>query len=230
MERDFIQRSMAAALNVSTPMPVLIGTPIPAEDDRTLPTNGVVRSGPESTSITNDDHGRIVAEKQLLPTYDVFDEARYFAAKNRSGLARSLAGMTLGVTVCEDAWQSAGMTLHPMPKTRLNTSQNGAVKAWTSTPPSIFQPRLFTVRNSPRGLRLLDTRGGVEPSILLANQVGGTTIFSLTAAVLSCGLTVVPSLLHRGRKVCWWLIWTARGVPIGWRVLLTTPCASEPLR
>ena len=110
MERDFVERSMEAALKVSTTLPVLIGTPIPADDDRTLPTNGVVRSGPEFTSITNDEQSRIVAEKQLLPTYDVFDEARYFAAKNRSGLARSFGGFTLGVTVCEDAWQSAGMT------------------------------------------------------------------------------------------------------------------------
>ena len=110
MERDFVERSMAAALNLEAPLPVLVGTPIPAEDDRTLPTNGVVRSGPAFASITGDDHGRIVAEKQLLPTYDVFDEARYFTPKNRSGLARSFGGFTLGVTVCEDAWQSAGMT------------------------------------------------------------------------------------------------------------------------
>src|SRR6056300_1435880 len=51
MERDFVQRSMTAALGMRAPLPVLIGTPIPAEDDRTLPTNGVVRSGPEATSI-----------------------------------------------------------------------------------------------------------------------------------------------------------------------------------
>ena len=86
MERDFIQRSMAAAINVSTPMPVLIGTPIPAEDDRTL-TNGVVRSGPESTSITNDDHGRIVAEKQLLPPTMCLMRHVILRPKNRSGLA-----------------------------------------------------------------------------------------------------------------------------------------------
>ena len=51
-----------------------------------------------------------MARKQLLPTYDVFDEARYFTPDNRSGLARSIGNLTLGVTVCEDAWQSAGKT------------------------------------------------------------------------------------------------------------------------
>ena len=49
--------------------------------------------------------------KQLLPTYDVFDEARYFDSDDRPGIARTLLGpLELGVTVCEDAWQVAGET------------------------------------------------------------------------------------------------------------------------
>ena len=49
--------------------------------------------------------GRIVAvrHKTLLPTYDVFDEARYFepASDNRP---IAWGGRKLGVTICEDAW------------------------------------------------------------------------------------------------------------------------------
>ena len=49
--------------------------------------------------------GKIVAvrHKTLLPTYDVFDEARYFepASENRP---ISWGGRKLGVTICEDAW------------------------------------------------------------------------------------------------------------------------------
>ena len=110
LEQDFIQHSLDVALNIRVPIPLLVGTPIPPQDDRSLPTNGVIRCGPDVASITADKSSRVVAQKQLLPTYDVFDEARYFAAENRSGLARSIGGMTLGVTVCEDAWQSAGKT------------------------------------------------------------------------------------------------------------------------
>lgn len=174
MERDFIQRSMSAALEVSTPMPVLIGTPIPAEDDRTLPTNGVVRSGPESSGITNDDHGRIVAEKQLLPTYDVFDEARYFAAKNRSGLARSFGGMTLGVTVCEDAWQSAGMTpssyaQDPIEHIAEWCRQGVAINATVNLSASPFHSEKFITR-----LAVARHAAAVlDHPFLLANQVGG---------------------------------------------------------
>ncbi|MBI5607469.1 MAG: NAD+ synthase, partial [Deltaproteobacteria bacterium] len=55
------------------------------------------------------DDGRHVATvaKRLLPTYDVFDEARWFAAGNEPGLVPvQLGGRTvkLGVTVCEDLW------------------------------------------------------------------------------------------------------------------------------
>ena len=88
LERDFVHRSMDAALALESTIPVLVGTPVPPDDPRSLPTNGVVRCGPEFAAVTDDRHARVVAEKQLLPTYDVFDEARYFAPKNRSGLVR----------------------------------------------------------------------------------------------------------------------------------------------
>ncbi len=46
--------------------------------------------------------------KSLLPTYDVFDEARYFepAQKSESGRANILNfnGLSMAVTICEDAW------------------------------------------------------------------------------------------------------------------------------
>ncbi len=49
--------------------------------------------------------GKVVAirHKTLLPTYDVFDEARYFepAAENKPVV---WGGLKLGVTICEDAW------------------------------------------------------------------------------------------------------------------------------
>ncbi|MEI6830642.1 MAG: NAD+ synthase [Synechococcaceae cyanobacterium ELA445] len=50
---------------------------------------------------------RIVARKRLLPSYDVFDERRYFRpAQLPSLLELPLAGRNwrLGVTICEDLW------------------------------------------------------------------------------------------------------------------------------
>jgi NAD+ synthase (glutamine-hydrolysing) len=49
--------------------------------------------------------GRVVAvrAKSLLPTYDVFDESRYFDAATSTEPV-VVAGYRLGVTVCEDLW------------------------------------------------------------------------------------------------------------------------------
>ncbi|MFZ8906191.1 MAG: NAD+ synthase [Poseidonia sp.] len=174
MERDFVERSMMAALTLATPLPVLVGTPIPAEDERTLPTNGVVRSGPAFASITGDEHGRIVAEKQLLPTYDVFDEARYFKPTNRSGLARSFGGFTLGVTVCEDAWQSAGMTpssytQDPIEHIAEWCRQGVDIDATVNLSASPFHSEKFTTRLSVAR----HAAAVLGHPFLLANQVGG---------------------------------------------------------
>ena len=46
---------------------------------------------------------RAVARKILLPTYDVFDEDRYFEAGDKVGSV-SIAGKRVGVTICEDIW------------------------------------------------------------------------------------------------------------------------------
>lgn len=46
---------------------------------------------------------RAVRWKTLLPTYDVFDEARYFKPASANAPIR-FGGLRLGVTICEDAW------------------------------------------------------------------------------------------------------------------------------
>ncbi|KXS55658.1 MAG: NAD synthetase [Candidatus Adiutrix intracellularis] len=51
------------------------------------------------------DNGQIVARyyKRLLPTYDVFDETRYFEPGDRP-LVVNCAGYRLALTICEDIW------------------------------------------------------------------------------------------------------------------------------
>ncbi|WP_235969745.1 NAD+ synthase [Anaeromyxobacter diazotrophicus] len=51
--------------------------------------------------------GRVAAvgRKSLLPTYDVFDETRYFlAAKDATAADSPAAGARLGLSICEDIW------------------------------------------------------------------------------------------------------------------------------
>src|SRR3979411_1981739 len=49
--------------------------------------------------------GRVVFEqsKMLLPTYDVFDESRYFQPADRQTVF-GFSGEQLGITICEDVW------------------------------------------------------------------------------------------------------------------------------
>lgn len=60
-----------------------------------------------SASIIEDGEIVFTARKRLLPTYDVFDEARYFepGRRSRSCLYK---GLCMGITVCEDIWNDKG--------------------------------------------------------------------------------------------------------------------------
>ncbi len=48
-------------------------------------------------------------DKQLLPTYDIFDERRYFS-RGDSRVAVSVEGQSVGITICEDAWHDHAVT------------------------------------------------------------------------------------------------------------------------
>ncbi|HEY9737892.1 MAG TPA: NAD+ synthase [Trichocoleus sp.] len=61
-----------------------------------------------STALLHQGQIQQVFHKQLLPTYDVFDEARYFAEGQGSCqfelCDRSGSSIRIGVTICEDLW------------------------------------------------------------------------------------------------------------------------------
>jgi len=46
---------------------------------------------------------RLIARKCLLPTYDVFDEDRYFEPAPEPRTI-DFAGKRIGITICEDIW------------------------------------------------------------------------------------------------------------------------------
>lgn len=58
-------------------------------------------------------HGRVhgVYRKHLLPNYSVFDEQRYFVPGHGTGPLFSIGGVTVGVSICEDAWSPTGPVL-----------------------------------------------------------------------------------------------------------------------
>ncbi len=56
---------------------------------------------------------RFTAQKRLLPTYDVFDESRYFEPGGRSRTCR-FAGRRISLTVCEDIWNDKDVVGRPL--------------------------------------------------------------------------------------------------------------------
>jgi len=60
--------------------------------------------------------GRRLGEyhKRLLPTYDVFDEGRYFEPGGHRPLVLRVKGMRVGVTICEDIWNDKTFWKRPL--------------------------------------------------------------------------------------------------------------------
>jgi len=100
MSRGFIHRSgqelsrMAAELADGPALLVGVATPNPAEMGRPLFNSAVLlRNGEAGTAF----------HKTLLPTYDVFDEDRYFEPACGPQVLE-WNGCRLGISICEDVW------------------------------------------------------------------------------------------------------------------------------
>ena len=77
-------------------VPLIVGTvePNPAPHGRPCHNSAVVLQNGRRLA---------TAHKSLLPTYDVFDEGRYFEPASRVTVA-DIAGRRTGITICEDLW------------------------------------------------------------------------------------------------------------------------------
>ena len=102
LERDAFLRASERALSdlcasVRGPLAVLVGFP------EVLPEVQAGRHIANSAALIDD--GKIVAirRKSLLPTYDVFDEWRYFEPATTVAPI-PFRGRSLGVSICEDIW------------------------------------------------------------------------------------------------------------------------------
>ncbi|MGO9259653.1 MAG: NAD+ synthase [Bryobacteraceae bacterium] len=100
MNAGFVRRAsetltrMAAELQDAPPLLVGVATPNPSEMGRPLFNSAVLLKG-----------GVVgpAFHKTLLPTYDVFDEDRYFEPAEGPQIL-DLNGRRLGISICEDAW------------------------------------------------------------------------------------------------------------------------------
>jgi NAD+ synthase/NAD+ synthase (glutamine-hydrolysing) len=85
-----------ACLAQKVPLPAIVGYV-------GRPSESTGKSATNAAAVIVD--GRVVFEQQkmLLPTYDVFDESRYFQPARTQNVF-SFGGQQLGITICEDIW------------------------------------------------------------------------------------------------------------------------------
>ena len=89
-------RETVACLAQKTPLPILVGYAAHADSD-------TGKAAWNAAALLTE--GRVAFEqhKMLLPTYDVFDESRYFQPAC-SQQVFAFSGEKLGITICEDIW------------------------------------------------------------------------------------------------------------------------------
>jgi len=167
LDSNFVERCAEAASSIDSPIPLIVGTPLPPQGERHLPANGTMRLVPGRKA-------KVATRKQLLPTYDVFDELRYFEADKAPGILRLSDSLSIGVTICEDAWQHSGLV-----PADYDADPIEQLAAWQHQ----GEPLALSVNlsSSPYHLHKEGTRGDVVRAaaatlghpFLLCNQVGG---------------------------------------------------------
>jgi NAD+ synthase (glutamine-hydrolysing) len=96
--RWFVEKQwrLVQSLARELPLPTLLGCVEPLDPG----------AGPSlANALVAIARGQIIASyhKRLLPTYDVFDEQRYFRPGDQPGFI-TIAGKRVGLTICEDIW------------------------------------------------------------------------------------------------------------------------------
>ena len=155
---------------------------------------------------------RVVARKRLLPTYDVFDEQRYFCAATGPSvleLERGGRSWRLGLTICEDLWVEEELQGHRLagadPVAELLSSRVDLLLNLSASP---FGQAKVALRQS------LAARAAARLGcpVVYVNQVGGNDelVFDGASFVLAArgGVDVDSKILcqlacSRVQVACW---------------------------
>ena len=122
-----------------------------------------------SAALVREGRVEFLQSKMLLPTYDVFDEDRYFAPARTQELVR-LNGSRLALTICEDAWNDKHFwhkRLYNIDPVEELVRAGGNVVLNISASP-------FTVHKRDLRKKMLQAIAKeFKVPVLLCNQVGG---------------------------------------------------------
>lgn len=112
--------------------------------------------------------GAIVAQyfKQLLPTYNIFDEYRHFEPGPQGACVLRIKDHTLGFIICEDGWNQAGTDYKVNPFQALEASAAQLIISINASPSNMGKREQ---RHALFGATVQQTR----IPLLWVNQVGG---------------------------------------------------------
>ncbi|MHC4516832.1 MAG: NAD+ synthase [Planctomycetota bacterium] len=136
-----------------------------------------------AVALVEDGLARVVSRKCLLPTYDIFDESRFFEPWTQPETSLvELGGKKIGVLVCEDGWNdeefftSRRYTLDPMKRV---VAAGAELVINLSASPWALGREEFRYRM----LHAASTRHGVP--IVYVNQVGGNVALQFDGASMA---------------------------------------------
>jgi NAD+ synthase (glutamine-hydrolysing) len=118
-----------------------------------------------SAALCHDGKISQVFRKRLLPTYDVFDEDRYFEAGNNK-LFFSHYGLKIGVSICEDLWNMDGLKYQPNPVESLAAEKLDLLVNLSASP-------WHTGKNALRASILKQVVQAVQCPLIYVNATGG---------------------------------------------------------
>ncbi len=156
-----------------------------------------------------------VRHKQLLPTYDVFDERRYFAPEV-SPTVLHWRGKSLGIHICEDLWNV--QAVHPKPYA------NDPIATLAEQTPDFFinlcaSPFAINKHLDRHALiEIVDKQYGIP--YLFCNLVGGNTdlIFDGRSCIRQNGRMVEAPAFEEAL-----LLWDSDAPPIASNLMPTPP-------
>ncbi|WP_415879392.1 NAD+ synthase [Methylomonas sp. TEB] len=163
-ESTFIRKAYEALAELtafSTQFPdlvAIVGTPIKANGPGKPLYNALIAIG----------NGETIAEyhKQLLPTYNIFDERRHFEPGQQGAVSIDVAGYKVGLMICEDGWNDNADDYPVNPYEALARMRPDLVVSINASPSNIGKraQRQQVICGAAR-------RHGLP--ILYVNQVGG---------------------------------------------------------
>ncbi|BFR48460.1 NAD+ synthase [Nitratidesulfovibrio sp. HK-II] len=191
LRRDFVpgcrKALEALALRLKDGPPVLVGAPVP----NPTPVGNRLHN---AAVLLHEGTVTVATRKVLLPTYDVFDERRYFEPGVNCG-AVTVAGWRIGVTVCEDIWNDKTFwqehrQYETDPVSDLALAGVDVIVNLSASP--------FTLgKQAVRERMLSRVASRYRVPVLYANQVGGND--DLLFAGKSVAFDAVGHLMARGR-------------------------------